>query len=152
MSASAPNLARFVTAKPRRSSCCLAVNFSTSSVDSAGGREVLVTTWNIFEGLAIGSNSHWMWRVHWAPRSDGTSALSARPPLGSSLIATPQAKKGQAIQHINFIHLCASHRTNERTDAGGQWHPNWKLTRPARVRSSDFVRRSYHVIQSAPNF
>jgi hypothetical protein len=29
--------------------------------------------------------------------------------------------------------------TPELTDAGGQWRPRWKLTRPARVRSSDFV-------------
>jgi len=34
-------------------------------------------------------------------------------------------------------------RTPELTDAGGQWHPNWKLTWPARVRSSDLVRRSH---------
>ena len=30
--------------------------------------------------------------------------------------------------------------TPELTDAGGQGRPNWKLTRPARVRSSDLVR------------
>jgi hypothetical protein len=30
-------------------------------------------------------------------------------------------------------------RTTELTDAGGQWRPNWELTRPARVRSSDLV-------------
>lgn len=30
-------------------------------------------------------------------------------------------------------------RTIELTDAGGQRRPNWKLTRPARVRSSDLV-------------
>jgi hypothetical protein len=30
--------------------------------------------------------------------------------------------------------------TPELTDAGGQWRPNWNLTQPARVRSSNFVR------------
>ena len=33
-------------------------------------------------------------------------------------------------------------RTPELTDAGGHWRPNWKLTRPARVRSSDLVELS----------
>jgi hypothetical protein len=36
--------------------------------------------------------------------------------------------------------------TIELTDAGGQWRPNWKLTRPARGRSSDFVSLPLHVL------
>jgi hypothetical protein len=38
--------------------------------------------------------------------------------------------------------------TPELTDAGGQWCPNWKLTRPARVRSSDLVRPGFHLRDS----
>lgn len=41
--------------------------------------------------------------------------------------------------HFNCVIIIFS-RTPELTDAGGKWHWNWKLTRPARVRSSDFVR------------
>src|SRR2546427_10502386 len=38
--------------------------------------------------------------------------------------------------------------TTELSDAGGPTRPHWQLTWPARVRSSDFVRRSNSLIQS----
>ena len=40
---------------------------------------------------------------------------------------------------LDAIFLCL---TTELTDAGGQRPPNWQLTRPARVRSSDLVELS----------
>lgn len=39
--------------------------------------------------------------------------------------------------------------TKELTDAGGQWRPKWKLTRSARVRSSDLVRQVHSLLQMA---
>jgi len=41
--------------------------------------------------------------------------------------------------------------TIELTDAGGKWRPNWKLTWPARVRSSDFVRHRHFAFTSGVN-
>ena len=48
----------------------------------------------------------------------------------------------KSVCHANF-----RSPANELTDAGGQWRWNWKLTWPARVRSSDFVSRLSHAEQ-----
>ena len=42
---------------------------------------------------------------------------------------------------LRFWHKLVGGLTAELTDAGGQWCPNWQLARPARVRSSELVRR-----------
>ena len=42
-------------------------------------------------------------------------------------------------------------RTPELTGAGGHWRPNWKLTWPARVRSSDwFGDQRFHIMLLHP--
>jgi hypothetical protein len=38
-------------------------------------------------------------------------------------------------------------RTTELSHAGGPACPNWQLTWPARVRSSDLVRLSFHLFK-----
>ena len=40
--------------------------------------------------------------------------------------------------------MILSQLTSELSDAGGPARPHWQLTWPARVRSSDFVSRSFH--------
>src|SRR6266404_980680 len=55
------------------------------------------------------------------------------------MFTSKKIEEGKLLPVDNFSAI-----STELTDAGGQRRPNWQLTWPARVRSSDLDRHSVH--------